>query len=199
MTMHWFFGSPPKATPPTKHIRKCTPEAKGAYIDELKKKDCTWETIRQDITDLSKSIRGTQPPNVKKPYLKDSTIEMLRRRDEALQNGNVEESKRITTQFRRQIKKDRKDNITEKLRTFVSAQQNWPAIKDLRKPFVPRFSRRGTTKAAIPSQYPNDCAQYFATEHWKPQPRLPSARPPPDLPPNFGRGTLYDGRTEPRN
>ena len=123
MTVHWFFGFPAKATPPTRHLRKWTPEAKVTYNEELKKKDCARETIRQDITDLAKTIRGIRPPIIKKPYLNDTTIEMLRRRDEALQDGNVEENKHLTAQFRRQVKKDRKYHITEELRTFVGAQQ----------------------------------------------------------------------------
>ena len=195
MTVHWYFGSPKKVTPPKRHLRKCTPEAKGAYNEELRKKPWTWETIRQDITELSQSIRGTQPPNVKKPYLKNTSIERLRQRDAALQEGNAEESKRLTAQSRRQVKKDRKEHTTEKLRAFVGAQQNWPAIKDLRKPFIPRFSKRGNTKAAIPSQYPNDCARYFATEHWK----TPLRQAPPDLPFKSGRGTFHNRGTQPRN
>ena len=31
MTVHWYFGSPAKPTPPIKHLRKCTPDAKAIY------------------------------------------------------------------------------------------------------------------------------------------------------------------------
>ena len=61
----------------------------------------------------------------------------------------------------------------------MGAQQNWPAIKKLRSKFTPRFSKRGQTKASIPRNFPNDCADFFANTHWAATPRETSATPPP--------------------
>ena len=76
------------------------------------------------------------------------------------------------------MKKDRKDHMIEKLRTFEGRQQNWPAIKQLRRNFVPRFSKRGAEKSSIPSHFPNDCARFFANEHWKRLPQVWEAERP---------------------
>ena len=176
---HWHFGSPPKTPPNTKHNRTCTIEQKGAYNKDIKQHPFSWDNIRESITASAKKNRGTRPPDIKKPYLKDTTIALLRQRDEALHRGHHAESKLLTTQFRHQVKKDRKDAITEQLRTFSGHQQNWPAIKKLRKAFIPRFSKRGTEKGSIPASFPNDCARFFATEHWKLLPPEPTTCPPP--------------------
>ena len=95
------------------------------------------------MTENALDTRGTKPPDIKKPYLKDTTIALLRLRDEALAQGHQAQSKLLTTQFRHQVKKDRKEAIQEQLRTFPRHQQNWPAIKNLRRTSIPRFSKRG--------------------------------------------------------
>ena len=61
----------------------------------------------------------------------------------------------------------------------MGAKQNWDAIKNLRRPFVPRFSKRGNTKVSIPENFPNDCARYFASQHWKSIPPRDVAPLPP--------------------
>ena len=194
MVVQCYFGSPPKETPPTRHLRKCVEDAKRQYNEAFKTTKEGWRTIRNKIAEAAKTHRGLRTPNIKKPYLKDSTIVLLSQRDEALQNDRIEENKIITPRFRRQVKKDRKDYITEQLRTFSGPQQNWPAIKALRQPFVPRFSKRGQAKASIPKQFPNDCARYFATEHWQPIPQQAIVTAPPFFPPSYeaGRFTIEE-------
>ena len=92
-------------------------------------------------------------------------------RDDALARNQHQETKILTAQFRRQVKRDKKLHQTEQLQIFQGSHHNWPAIKQLRTVFTPRFSKRGTTKSCIPTNFPNDCANYFATQHWKNIPR----------------------------
>ena len=178
MTSRWRFGTQPKPAKKSRHQRSCTREQKEVYNNGLRQNPLAWETIQKTLTETALETRGTKPPDIKKPYLKDTTIELLRFRDEALAQGHHEQSRIITAQFRHQVKKDRKDYIQEQLRTFTGHQQNWPAIKNLRRTFFPRFSKRGLNKGSLLTSFPNDCATFFATEHWKPRPREITARPP---------------------
>ena len=178
LTSHWRFGTQPKPEKKIRHQRSCTREQKEAYNNSLRPIPFTWETIQNTITETALETRGTKPPDIKKPYLKQTTIELLRLSDEALVHGHHEQSKLLTTQFRHQVKRDRKDYIQEQLRTFTGHQQNWPAIKNLRRTFRPRFSKRGPNKGSLLASFPNDCATFFATEHWKPRPKEITATPP---------------------
>ena len=178
LTSHWRFGTQPKPDKKTKHQRTCAREQKEEYNNRLRRHPLSWDTIQTTSTDTALETRGTKPPDIKKPYLKDATIELLRLRDEALARGHNEQSRLITAQFRHQVKKDRKDYIQEQLRTFTGPQQNWLAIKNLRRTFIPRFSKRGLEKGSLLASFPNDCATFFATEHWKPRPRDITATPP---------------------
>ena len=90
--------------------------------------------------------------------LEHTTIELLRLRDEALAQGHHEQSRLITTQFRHQVKKDRKDYIQEQLRTFTGHQQNWPAIKSETHFFTAlqqARSQQGLTLGIIPKRLRN--------------------------------------------
>ena len=179
MKATWRYGPEIKQPPPMRHKRICTADEKEQYNNLLQNNTFEWDTIQTHIKTTALETRGTIPPQIKKPYLTDQAITLLRARDEALRSGLPEQSKILTTQFRRQVKKDKKARITEMLRTFEGPHQNWPAIKRLRKNFIPRFSKRGQQKAAIPRNYPNDCADYFANTHWQELPPVPTAPPAP--------------------
>ena len=177
MVGHWHFGASPKPPPTTRHNRYCSDAQKRAYNTEIKEQLLTWERTKANHGQRNITQR-TEATRHKKHYLKDTTIALLRQRDEALQLGHHAQSRILTAQFRHQAKRDCKDNITEQLRTFSGHQQNWPAIKRLRQTFAPRFSKRGTTKSSCPF-FPNDCAKFFATEHWKRIPPAITASPAP--------------------
>ena len=179
ININWSFGNPVKPKKPKKHNRQTTTEQGREYNADIQDTLLQWETLGTDINDIAARTRGVRPPEIRKPYLKEDTIQLLEQRDRAIRTGNIDLGKILTAQFRRQVQKDRKEHITAQLRTFMRHQQNWPAIKGLRKTFVPRFSKRGESRASFPAQFPNDCARYFATEHWKPQPIQISAAPPP--------------------
>ena len=184
----WYFGSPEKRASESKHARQTTKENINEYNRQLHEIPFHWNTVRDHLDRIAKNTRGQQQQQAKKPYLKEDTIELLRQRDLALRHNNQALSKRLTTQFRKQVKKDKKDHIIARLRTFTGRQHNWPAIKQLRREFIPRFSKRGHEKGVYPSQFPNDCGRYFALEHWKPQPTVMQAEKPPFFPECFEPG-----------
>ena len=158
------------------------------YNESLRQTPFTWDTLQETIRTAAVTHRGRQTPTLKIPYLQPYTIELLTARDAALARGHHQEAKILTTQFRRQVKKDKKQHQTEQLQIFLGSQQNWPAIKKLRTVFTPRFSKRGNTRASIPANFPNDCANYFAQTHWARITREQTAGKPPFHPqiPNEG-------------
>ena len=184
----WYFGKTPEPPKSTRHNRQIDQDTKNRYNEHLRTGNFNWNTIRQEIAEAAVAIRGTRPPELRKPYLKNSTIELLHQRDEAIRRQSHEQTKILTAQFRRQVKKDKKEHLIERLRTFTGHQQNWPAIKNLRRPYVPRFTKRGNTLGSIPANFPNDCATYFATVHWQPKPKQLTASPPPLYPEAFDPG-----------
>ena len=177
--LHWKFGSPQPPPKPDRHTRKCNADTARQYNAQLEQAPFAWDTIQETIKDTAIQTRGLQPKSVKKPYLTQPTLDLLRARDEALAGNRQQKAKLLTTQFRRQVQRDKKQHQTEQLQTFEGSRQNWPAIKQLRTAFVPKFSKRGTTKASIPANFPNDCAQYFATKHWENIPRMACPEKPP--------------------
>ena len=179
MTVKWKFGTTQKKPQPTRHKRCCTEEQIRHYNLQLDEQAFHWTTLQQTINDTALATRGTQPPRAKKPYLSDDAIQLLQDRDQASQRRDTATCKILTAQFRRQVKKDKKTYLTDMLRTFEGAQQNWPAIKYLRKKFTPQFSKRGSQKSSIPRNFPNDCADYFANTHWKAIPQPHTAQPQP--------------------
>ena len=178
----WRFGKKPPPPKIESHNRGCTPEAKRAYNTQLGHEDFNWATVRDKLTQTALRTRGKRPPNARQVYITQETLSILEIRDQALERGWQAESRRLTNLFRRHVKLDRKNHITEQLRTFTGAKQNWPAIKRLRSKFLPKFSKRGQNKSSIPSQFPNDCASYFATTHWKAIPPIETADAPPFFP-----------------
>ena len=180
--INWSFGSQTKPQKPARHNRQTTLEQKREYNTQLREEPMQWSTLSERVKDIARRMRGIKPTDIKKPYLQEDTIQPLHQRDRAIREGAIERAKYLTAQFRRCVQKDTRDHITDQLRTFMGHQQNWPAIKGLRKTFVPRFSKRGTDRGSIPAHFPNDCARYFATEHWKPQPMQFSAALPPLFP-----------------
>ena len=179
LKINWRFGKQQKQHKPISHSRTCQPDAKRRYNEQLSTQDFRWENVREKINNTALGTRGIRPPTAKKPYITQETMDILANRDAALTQGNTAESKRLTNLFRRQVKRDRKNHITEQLRTFTGAKQNWPAIKKLRSKFTPRFSKRGTGRSSIPANFPNDCAEYFAHTHWKTCPPTDTTMEPP--------------------
>ena len=167
LNIHWHFGKKNTPKPITRHNRTCTEEAKLQYNNQLAATNLDWRNIQTELEHIAINTRGTQPPIIRKPYITQTTFQILQARDRANAQGNQEESRRLTTLFRRRVKQDRKAHLTEQLRTFTGAKQNWPAIKRLRSKFTPHFIKRGTGKSSIPHKFRNDCATYFATTHWK--------------------------------
>ena len=176
---NWHFGTSPRPQTSIRHNRFCSDAQKRAYNADIKEHPITCDDIQTRVTDSATKHRGLKQPDIKKHYLKDTTIAILRQRDEAMRLGQHAHSRVLTAQFRHQAKRDRKDNITEQLRTFSGHQQNWPAIKRLRQTFFPRFSKRGTNKSSCPASFPNDCAKFFSSEHWKRVPPAITASPAP--------------------
>ena len=197
MCIHWFFGTKANKTKTLRHNRTTTVETRKTYNQQLQDRPLNWTNVQDEIMNSSKNTRGIKPPEIRKPFLKDSTIDLLAQRNKALETGDTELSRLITAQFRRQVKKDRKEDLTIRLRTFMGHQQNWPAIKGLRKPFIPRFSKRGTGRSCLPAHFPNDCARYFASEHWKPLPPQLTACAPPIYPETmeYGQFTIEELNT----
>ena len=167
INIKWYFGKKPHPKRTTMHNKTCTPEERTAYNTYLEPLDFNWEHIRDDIKTTAIRTRGTRPQTAKKPYITQETLNILEARDQAIEQRDGAEARRLTNLFRRQVKRDKKNYTTEQLRTFTGAQQNWPAIKRLRSKYTPRFSKRGTGKSSIPSHFPNDCATYFAKTHWQ--------------------------------
>ena len=182
MSITWKYGKQQSNTTKIKHKRQCTQDEKTEYNHQLGQQHLEWHTIQELVQTTAFATRGTLPPRAKKPYLTAPTLALLSERDEALKRGQLAHSKLLTTLFRRQVKKDKKAHTTEMLRTFEGAKQNWPAIKKLRSTFIPRFSKRGNQKASIPSNFPNDCADFFATKHWKGVTPTQTATPQPLYP-----------------
>ena len=179
LKIHWRFGPKPRPPPAIRHNRHCTPEQRTEYNRLLTEAPLTWDNIQKHISNSAITARGTKPPHIKKHYITQNTLNTLEARDLALKHQDYELARQLTSRFRRQVRQDKKADITEQLRTFIGAQQNWPAIKKLRNKFTPRFSKRGHTRAAIPSNYPNDCADFFAKTHWAAITPQDTAMPPP--------------------
>ena len=197
MVAHWKFRAPVREDRPPRHNRQTTKEAKGNYNEALANIALNWDNVRQETHKAAVTHRGTNQPQAKKPYLKPETLQLLHDRDTALQQGDFDQSSLLTRKFRRMVKRDRKDHITEQLRTFVGAQKNWKAIKQLRSKLTPRFSKRGQTRGAVPQNYPEDCARFFAREHWKLVPPIHQAPPAPlfETTPDEGPFTLEELHT----
>ena len=194
--LKWKFGSPVPTTKRERHRRICEEEEVRKYNNAIAQSALQWHTLQDTIKQAALTHRGRQPPQLKLPYLQPQTIELLRARDDALAKGNQQEAKILTAQFRRRVKRDRKQHQAEQLQTFIGSQQNWPAIKQLRTVFTPRFSKRGHTKANIPTNFPNDCAIYFAQTHWAPIPTETTTEKRPLYPKITDEGPFTKGELD---
>ena len=194
MKVKWRFGTPARTEKISQHLRQPTKQQIENYNRTLQTIPFTWDTIQTDISRIALETRGEQPGRIRKPYIRTETQQILAQQDQAIQEGNTERSRLLTNLFRRRVKRDKKDFVTDQLRTFVGAQKNWKAIKQLRSKFTPRYSKRGNDTGSHPANYPEECAQYFANTHWKATPPKDTAHPRPLYPqtPNEGRFTLEE-------
>ena len=114
--LHWKFGSPKPPPKPDRHLWKCDPASVRQYNIQLEQTPLHWETLQETIKDVTLNHRGIQPKTIKLPYLQPHTRDLLKARDDALARNQQPEAKILTAQFRRQVKKDKKQNQKEQLK-----------------------------------------------------------------------------------
>eukprot|EP00971_Amphidinium_carterae_P024818 489519-Amphidinium_carterae.1 len=98
---------------------------------------------------------------------------LLDRRNQAALNENHDDEKELTKEFRKQMKKDKRQHLIELLNDFDGPRQNWKGIKRLHSNHQPRVIIRGRTPIR-PDQLPEATAMYYDTTHW---PTPPHPRP----------------------
>ena len=159
LTSHWKFGTQPKPEKKIRHQRSCTREQREAYNNRLRTHPLTWDTIQKNITETALETRGTKPPDIKKPYLKETTIELLKLRDEALAQGHHEQSRLLTYTVQTPSKEGQEGLHTRTTTNFHRTPTKLASHKkletNLHTTFQQEGPRQGVTFSIIPKRLCN--------------------------------------------
>eukprot|EP00971_Amphidinium_carterae_P343873 6483908-Amphidinium_carterae.2 len=124
-------------------------------------------------------------------WLSAAAKDLLNRRNDHLAMQDSEMARELTKLFRKQARKDKKAHQIKQLETFLGPQQNWKAIKQLRKEYQPTPIIRNRSFGCRPALYAQEAADYLTNVHWAPNPTISSltlrahqSKFPPLLPDN---------------
>eukprot|EP00973_Karenia_brevis_P082371 11418536-Karenia_brevis.AAC.1 len=101
----------------------------------------------------------------KRPWISQSTLNLIKKRDQARSNYDSNEEKLLNSMIRKSAKSDRNQWLSQNLE-----DGNWQALKSYRRGFKPKMGRIKNQEGEI---VPNDqkaetLAEYYANIQWKP-------------------------------
>ena len=109
------------------------------------------------------------PSEQRKPYISAQAWDLLCKKQQHNQTGNMQSARELEKQLRKQIRYDKRKNMLQQLEEIDAQGYKWRGIKQMRKKFFPRHTKFKDKKGnPIPeSSFPAAAAEYLTNVQWK--------------------------------
>ena len=150
---------------------ECSNEQRRAVNDKISQllPDCHEYTKHVNIA--NRIIREALPklkPNQKEEIISTQTKEILDKREKAIREGNVQEFKTLTKDYRRSRTNDKTKYVMKTISNDLDLQEKWIGIRQLKKGYAPMPFHRNNSKGNHVKchERAEATAEYLATKQW---------------------------------
>ena len=109
------------------------------------------------------------PPSQQKPFITESTWNLLQQRQQAQEQGNAILARSLSHDIKKAVCKDKEEHLKAELEEIENHSYKWTGLKRMRARPNLKFTKfKDKYGNRIPSaQYPQRAAEYLAHEQWK--------------------------------
>ena len=134
------------------------------------------------------------PPAQKKPYISQSTWQLLEAKWDAIELGDDDLADTLSKQIKDCVRKDREDHLLAQLEEVTAQGYKWEGLKRLRSKFTPAFTKFKDSdgKHVAVQDYPHKCADYLQRTQWKKPVNTSEQVPRLNSPLQNGSYVIYD-------